>query len=167
VPDSVREQIVAAFATAIDRLNLGGNPPQVLQKVLRDWNAPEQEGEYPYAVVLDPSEVKQAGGSGGAPLSYYLNHLEVQVWVMVDAGEVRDEAMGKTMVRALAEIEKAILLASVPGTGAIKAISGVNWVHATGNQIVAFGESGNLAAVQTTWQVQYIHKATDPFAGRS
>lgn len=165
--DSVRERIVAAFATVITGLNLGGNPPQVLQKVLRDWNAPEHEGECPYAVVLDPSEAKQAGGSGGAPLSFYLNTLDVQVFVVVDAGEVRDEPMGKTMVRALAEIEKAILLASVPGTGAIVAISGVNWVHATGNQIVAFGESGNLAAVQTTWQVQYLHRATDPFTGRA
>jgi hypothetical protein len=167
VADSVREQILAAFVATLTGLNLGGNPPQVVQKVLRDWNAPEHEGEYPYIVVLDPTEVQQAGGSGGAPLSFYLNRLDVQVWIMVDCGEVRDEPMSQTMNRALAEVQKALYLAAVPGTGAIKSVNGVDWLHATGSQIVAFGESGNVAAVQTTWQVQYIHKATDPFAGRS
>lgn len=164
--DSVREKIIAAFVTVLTNLDLGGTPPQVLQKVLRDWNAPETEGEYPYAVVLDPNEQKQAGGSGGAPMSYYLNHLDVQVFVMVDCGEVRDEPMGKTAVRVIAAVERALLLAAVPGTGTIKAVSGVNWLHATGNQIIAFGESGNVAAVQTTWQVQYIHRDTDPLTGR-
>lgn len=162
---SVRENIVTAIADAMEKLDLGGNPRQRVQKVTQEWVGSELEGELPIIVVLDPSEENIPGGSGGAPLNHYLNNLEVIVFVILDAGN-RDEPRARTMRRALAAVQKKLLEESVPDSGTIKAVNGVNWHHLNGNRLVEFGAGGNVVAVQLDTRTQYLFRDTDPNLGR-
>lgn len=149
-------------------LNNGENTPDaIVQEVLREYNAPEFANNMPVVWVLDTRESK-ATASGGAPLRFYLNTLRVTILIVDDAGEdTRGEPMTTTANRMLAAVEKKLFDESVPDSGRIKQIPGVNWLHPVGNRNVPFGETGNLVLVSLDVEVQYVHRDTDPNIGRA
>lgn len=163
---SVREQIVAAIAATLADLDMGGVPAQVIQAVHRDWRSVETEIDMPFAAVIDASETKVTGADG-APLQHYKASLDVAVWVIMEVGDARDEEVSQTLARCLAEAEFVIQAAAVPDSGTLKAISGFNWLHLTGNEFFQFGEGGDVAALRLDLEVQYIHRDTSPFLGRA
>ena len=132
----------------------------------REYNSPEMEGEEPMAFVLDSSNASQTG-AGNAPMTFYLQNTNVTVIVVAAAGEVRDEEMPTTANRILGFVKKKLAEESYPDTGTLKTINGFNWLHFTGDQHTPFGEGGNLVAVKLDCVVQYVHRDTNPFTGRS
>ena len=152
-------------------LNNGENvPDELVQQVLREYNAPEMTDEIPLIWVLDPDEDKQPakGGGLGATWRHWLADLNVRILCAGPAGvDARDEPMSTTCNRWLASIEKKLYDESVPDSGTIKQIPGVHWVHPGRNRNVPFGESGNLALLVLEVAVQYQHRDTDPNIGKA
>lgn len=167
---SVRETIVATIATALENLNLNNGestPDAIVDQVLREYEAPEIVNDLPVIWVLDMRESKVTG-SGGATLRHYMATLRLTILIVDTAGEeVRDEPMSVTANRMLAAVEKKLFDESVPDSGTIKQIPGVNWLHPVGNRTVPFGESSNLVMVSLDVEVQYLHRDTDPNVGRA
>lgn len=161
---------MATIATALEGLNLNNGEPTpdaIVDQVLREYEAPEIVNDLPVIWVLDMRESK-ATASGGATLRHYLATLRLTILIVDAAGEdARDEPMSITANRMLAAVEKKLYDESVPDTGVIKQIPGVNWLHTVGNRTVPFGESSNLVMVSLDVEVQYLHRDTDPNIGRA
>lgn len=164
-PTSVRGRIVRQIATELANLDLGGIPAQRVEQVFRDWRAPETEPDYPYICLLDP-RVQKVHGNAGAPKTFVLCTLGIEVWVVADADDARDEPAAETMERVTSKVEDKLLEIGVPDSGSLKAISGFNWLHLSGNEFFEFTRGGNVAAARIDAQVQFVHRDTDTTIGR-
>lgn len=165
MPDTVRETIVSTIATELEDLVLGSGSQLTVQDVFRDWHQPENEGVYPYIVVLDPREEKVTG-KDGAPLRHYRVSLFIEVWIVVDVANLRDDPASKTLNEAVGNASRKLYEESVPDGGALKSISGFNWLHDLGNEEFDF-EEASVQAVRADFEIQYIHRDTSPFLGRA
>ena len=165
---TVRETIVAQVAANMLRLPLGvpaGGESEQIERVEREWQAPEMLPEMPFCFVLDPSEDKAfGGGRGGAILSTYRATLRLLIIVIAKAGrKVRDETQSTTANRILGEVQRKMYAESRPDSGNLRAINGLDFVHDDGSVWAPFGEAApSLIRVQSNWVIQYRHSDLDP-----
>lgn len=165
--DTVREKLVSAICTGLLGLDLGG--AGTTKRCRRDYRPHLLEGvELPYANVLDfeENEEDQGRGDAGPPQGFVECTLRLDVWAVMRVKPSKDVDPSVTINEALGNLKKRLKELGNDG-GALRAISGFNWLHITGNTWTPLMDGKSIMGIRVDASVMYYHKVLDPFVGRA
>lgn len=152
--NSIRELIMQDIKTTLDGVTTGNGYDNTLQTVER-FNASQQSRvNSPWAHIVPEDEEKQDGRVG-----YYECFFRVAVVLGMhedETGTVKDTKL----LSLLADVEKALM--ADPHRNNL-----ADDTRLTGNEFFEVTDDIPIIGVVLFLEVKYLHKRTDPFAGRS